>query len=431
MKKGRDFLQPKTLKVTEENQALYLDQIAALEIKVLNNMEENGKTGQLFITGKEDISEYIKSKENSVLVAVDDNNHVISAAYITQGQEPFTYNDITKYFKYGKDYQDFVHNDYYRQNNNYRMMLAHCYCLKLMAFEKAKSFLLRNHSEFNDIYEYIDHEVASENGFDEKNELRDSINKYMAQYMKKIGWANDFEKFYWVTADDIFKAFGERGTVNSSQAKEYEYFLKHAQLEIHHTKLENAKTYYESNTSNAVEIDTYITDPNCRHSGLARILVYEGIKDKILEGFQDPKKQEMYLCSTLHKDNLSSKYVSEFFGLTDNVFVKRRANRDREVHICRIDRNNYQQYLEDMQDKLIVLYGYNPTGKELSPKRQIEILDGQIQYEQEQFENLNKAKNQNLSSNSQMDDSIIQKSQKAEALIQKKNDILQKQGDVR
>ena len=39
--------------------------------------------------------------------------------------------------------------------------------------------------------------------------------------------------------------------------------------------------------------------------------------------FENESEQEIFLCSTLHRDNLSSKYVSEFLGLTDSLYVKR------------------------------------------------------------------------------------------------------------
>ena len=89
--------------ITNENADRYIDQIADLEVVVLNAMEKEGRKGQLFITGKEDILEYINSSENSVFVSVDDEDKVQSAAYITQGQKPYTYNDITKYYKKGNE----------------------------------------------------------------------------------------------------------------------------------------------------------------------------------------------------------------------------------------------------------------------------------------------------------------------------------------
>ena len=50
------------MEVTKENEQLYLNQISQLECKVLESMEREGKNGQLFITGEDDISKYIHSK---------------------------------------------------------------------------------------------------------------------------------------------------------------------------------------------------------------------------------------------------------------------------------------------------------------------------------------------------------------------------------
>ena len=49
----------KIIEVNVNNENKYLNQIANLEEQVLQNMEANGQIGQLFITGAEDISEYI------------------------------------------------------------------------------------------------------------------------------------------------------------------------------------------------------------------------------------------------------------------------------------------------------------------------------------------------------------------------------------
>ena len=98
----------KIVEVTKDNEEQYLDQIANLEVKVLDHMEEHGQIGQLFTTGKEDISSYIHSNSNSVIVAVNNENRVVAVTYITQGQKPFTYNDITKYFKYSEEYKNYV-----------------------------------------------------------------------------------------------------------------------------------------------------------------------------------------------------------------------------------------------------------------------------------------------------------------------------------
>ena len=75
--------------LTKDNEAQYLEQVANLEQVVMENMEARGQSGQLFPTGREDISAYAHSKENSVFVAVDENGKVIAATYITQGQQPY------------------------------------------------------------------------------------------------------------------------------------------------------------------------------------------------------------------------------------------------------------------------------------------------------------------------------------------------------
>ena len=100
-------------------------------------MEKNGRVGQLFITGKEDISQYVNSEENSVFVAIGENDNVMAATYITQGQKPFTYNDITKYFKAGKIYDKHVR-DGYERVSQYRSDLLDIYKIKLLGFKKIK-----------------------------------------------------------------------------------------------------------------------------------------------------------------------------------------------------------------------------------------------------------------------------------------------------
>ena len=99
-----------------------------------------------------------------------------------------------------------------------------------------------------------------------------------------------------------------------------------------------------------------------------------------------------FLCSTLHRDNLSSKYVSEFFGLTDSLYVNRRQGRDREVHICRIQREQAMEYLTSISDKLALLYGYNPNRKHISEQVRRKVLREQLKYERKEYDRLVKAR---------------------------------------
>ncbi len=391
----------KIVELTEQNESNYLNQVAQLEEIVLEQMKKDGRDGQLFITGKEDISSYIHSKDNTVVVATDTNDRVIAATYITQGQMPFTYNDITKYFKYGPDYQNYIRSSYDSDLFYYKDLLD-VYRCKLQAFAFARDQVMSEHSEFKDFSDFINHELY-ENGFHEKSELREKINQYMSQYIAEH-FSEDiqdkYEKFYWITANDIAAYFGRDVSYASGDIEDYEKylssqyaeFLQNGPLTIYEEPSFDISKYYSANTKNSIELDTYITSPDSRSSGIARIIVFEGIKKHMQKHFANPENTEIYLCSTLHRDNLSSKYVSEFFGLRDSLFVNRRQHRDREVHICKISREEAPQYLSDISDKLAVLYEYNPSGKTISDDTKKHVLQEQLDYEEAEFDRLTRAR---------------------------------------
>ena len=398
--------------LTKDNEAQYLEQVANLEQVVMENMEARGQSGQLFPTGREDISAYAHSKENSVFVAVDENGKVIAATYITQGQQPFTYNDITKYFKYGDDYNQYVKNKY-KTLQDYRKDMLSIYKLKVQAFKYAKAKILAEFPQYGEnIIAFLKHEVDEENNhFHEKSVLRELLNKYMSEYMqaqeqKHPGLMERYEMFYWITADDIAKEFGKQDVEpNDVEARELETIIGREKAELEYKKILhkgplvihekpefNVKKYYTAKPSNSIELDTYITDPRDRRSGLARILLLEGITKHMEQFFENESEQEIFLCSTLHRDNLSSKYVSEFFGLTDSLYVKRRDGRDREVHICRVGRDEYKKYLDHIKKKVAILYGYNPEGIAIPASEEIEILKEQLGYEQREISRLKRAR---------------------------------------
>ena len=396
--------------LTKDNEAQYLEQVANLEQVVMENMEARGQSGQLFPTGREDISAYAHSKENSVFVAVDENGKVIAATYITQGQQPFTYNDITKYFKYGDDYNQYVKNKY-KTLQDYRRDMLSIYKLKVQAFKYAKAKILAEFPQYGEnIIAFLKHEVDEENNhFHEKSVLRELLNKYMSEYMqaqeqKHPGLMERYEMFYWIAADDIAKEFGKQDVEpNDVEARELETIIGREKAELEYKKILhkgplviyekpefNVKKYYTAKPSNSIELDTYITDPRDRRSGLARILLLEGITKHMKQFFENESEQEIFLCSTLHRDNLSSKYVSEFFGLKDSLFVNRRQGRDREVHITGIKRKDIGEYLTKISEKLAVLYGYNREKMDISKEREEEILKEQLKYEKAEYKRLNK-----------------------------------------
>ena len=391
----------KVIELTKENEEQYVDQIVEIEQITLETMKKEGREGQLFATGKEDISEYVHSDENSVIVAVNENGKVEATTYITQGQKPFTYNDITKYFKYGEQYRQYVKSQY-KSEQAYKKDMLEMYNTKLQAFKYAKDRLLAENPEKVGVKKWLEAELK-ENDFHEKSELREKINQYMSQYIMKNYNSNiqkKYEQFYWTNAEEISKEFGKQISELNERTQEYESFmqaeyeeiLKNSKLKIYEKPEFETEKYYLANTNNAVELDTYITLPRDRNSGLARIIVYEGIKKHIEKHFQNPENSEIFLCSTLHRDNLSSKYVSEFFGLKDSLYVNRRKGRDREVHIAKIPREQAMEYLVSMSDKLAVLYGYNPNNKHISNNTKKRVLEEQLKYEEDEHNRLKKAK---------------------------------------
>ena len=394
----------KIVELTKDNEDKYLQQTADLEQKVLHSMEANGQVGQLFITGKDDISEYAHSKENTVLLAVDDNDKVLAASYITQGQKPFTYNDITKYFKYGEKYQEYV-KSLYRTEKDYEKDMLTTYKIKIEAFKYAKKKILEQYPQYEgDILKFLEHELQEEhNHFHEKSELRELLNAYMSEYVheksaQNPGLEQRYEMFYWTTADDIFREFGKSGINQNQDSRLLDKYIKWQKDDIEYLKLLhegslviyeepkfNIEKYYSANTGNSIELDTYITDPEARQVGLAKILVLAGIEKHMKEHFENKSDNDIFLCSTLHRDNLSSKYVSEFFGLTDSLYVKRRDGRNREVHICRVKREDYKKYLENMKKKIAVLYGYNPEHLPVSQEETADILREQLAYDENEL----------------------------------------------
>jgi len=83
------------------------------------------------------------------------------------------------------------------------------------------------------------------------------------------------------------------------------------------------------------------------------------LKKALKEQLDNKMNEEVFLAATLHKENLSSKNVSNFFELNDYLFVNRRSGRDRQVHILRLAREEIPEYIKRMENKIEIIYGYN------------------------------------------------------------------------
>ena len=197
------------IEVTKENEQQYLKGIVELEELVLDKMEKSGRIGQLFITSENDIKDYIESNSNHVMVAINNSDKsIISTAYITQGQQDFSYNDITKYVKSGEDYTKFVRSKY--SKNEYEHNLRKTYIDKITAFVYARDMILKENNidkldemteeQKNAIFmEFVENERKdTKNGFQEVSKIRESLNKNMAAYMKFVKKnIEGYRDFYW------------------------------------------------------------------------------------------------------------------------------------------------------------------------------------------------------------------------------------------
>ena len=227
----------------------------------------------------------------------------------------------------------------------------------------------------------------------------------MTLYMMKV--KNDlhrYQQFYWVDFDYLKENLGLRqseqqgeysidSTISTCDRLTYDKVLSYQKYKIYDTEhCSNMSKYYNANTANTIELDTYITHPSNRENGIARILVFEGIKKSMQRVLRNQDNSEIFLASTLHEENLSSKYVSDFFGLTDYLFVNRRNGRDRQVHICKIKREEVNVYLENMEKKIAVLYGYNPRNIKITESEKMQIIEEQLNYEIQELNRLNGVK---------------------------------------
>lgn len=406
------------IELTKENEEQYLAGVVELEKDVLEKMEKAGRIGQLFITGEEGIREYAESPTNHVMIAVSNNdeNKVISAVYITQGQIDYTYNDITKYFKCGDRYQEYIKSKY--SDRTYKKAIREVYIEKICAFRYARDLILSQNGirklreipeeiKNDKFLELVENEINDpENNFHEKSKIREKLNEYMSLYISKIKYdSKGYQDFYWVNFDDVKEELTSDSAEIAQQDDEldigkynstfeaYDKVLAYQKYKIYDTThCKNMDKYFTANTSNTIEIDTYITHPDRREKGIARILVLEGLKKSLASVTNKPGVKDVFLVSTLHEENLSSKYVSEFFGLKDYIFVNRRHGRDRQVHIFGMKKEMVPEYLELMEKKIAVLYGYNPNNVSISDTDREEIFKEQIQYEVDELNRLNSIK---------------------------------------
>ena len=351
----------KIIEVTKENWGKYKNQMLNLENKVKNDMIKQG-IGDLFFTTGEDIEEYANDPRHHVHIMVDDHDNVLAQTYLIGAGSHIQgdYSDLPKYFTMGENFLQYIKVNKYENEEDFLHAANSIYLAKTYAFKYAlrKIYGSENTERF---MSDLNKEKSSETHFDERTELRRNINKYMSEFMTNHGMEELYRQFYTV---DSKKAQYE----SSDITKAYDSFLKASEVTVYSQKMENPEDYFEANVYNTIEVDTYITDPEARRHGSAKILSTLALTETINEFFDNNKSDVLYLSITLHKDNYLSENVANFLGFKDYIDLERRATIERKAYMKRIDRANYEEYIDYLNKKIKYFYNYgnaNVTDKEI------------------------------------------------------------------
>ena len=341
----------KIVEITKNNWFSYKERMLNLEKRVKDDMLQKG-IGDLFFTTGEDIKDYVCDFRHHVYVMEDDNGNLISQVYIVGSSSHIQgdYADLPKYFTAGDDYQEYLKKYVYKNEKEYEKTKEKFYDYKIKAFIYAIKQIygsLNIHKFNQDLLK----EINSDTHFDERTLLRRDINRYMSEYMKKINASELYRQFYFITSN-------ETNICSNEICDSYDKFLLASKINIYGYHVQNMSLYYDATVDNTIELDTYITSPEARKKGAAKILSYVGLSKTIEEFFQNSDSNILYLSITLHKDNYLSENVANFFGFEDYIDLERRSGIDRHVCMKRLTRDDYKLYLKDLSKKLSYFYDY-------------------------------------------------------------------------
>ena len=360
-------------KHTPTIQRKYAKEIESLEKYVSDKLQEQGKGHIFFTTGYDDIYSYIKDRDVTVMECQDNYYKIISAAYITQGQGLYTYNDLSKYFKFNKEYVDYAKTKY--DPKELCSIEYETFMKKIKGYKYAKS-LIEKELNITDLVDYFQNE-KKKGTFDEHDKVREKVNRYIYDYFRdnnkdRIGFT-ELDRFYLLKFSDLQNC--EDNEIKTKCANESEenkkLYEEYAQLidlfdlkdsilpdekNFTHLKRENFKTYFDANPFNTIELDTYMVHPIIRNKGLAKIVTFEGLKIQIKKLLaKRPSLKEIFISATIHQENEPSKRVTTSFGKFDTLYIKRRTGINREVYFCRIDKKNLQEFIRKNEEKIAKL----------------------------------------------------------------------------
>ena len=338
---------------SQDIQIKYAKEIESLENYISEDLHKNGKGNIFFTTGYEDILSYIKDKDVTVMECQDDDNKIISAAYITQGQGLYTYNDLSKYFKYNDEYVEYAKSKY--DPKELCSIEYETFMKKIKGYKYAKDLIIQE-LKITDLVGHCKRE-KKEGTFDERNKVREKVNRYIYDYFRdntskqdRIGF-DELDRFYLLKFSDLQNC--EDSEVRTKCENETEENMKLYQeygelidllnlkdsilpdeKDFTYLKSENYKKYFDANPFNTVELDTYMVHPENRKKGLAKIVTFEGLKIQLKKLLKKrPGLKEIFISATIHQDNEPSKMVTKFIGNFDTIYVKRRTGINRENRI--------------------------------------------------------------------------------------------------
>lgn len=342
----------KIIEITKDNWLEYKERMLKLEDYVKADMVQKG-IGNLFFTTGEDIKDYAEDPRHHVYVMKDENENLVSQVYIIGASSHIQgdYSDLPKYFTMDEGFQTYLKQNVYKDEEKYITVKSKFYTHKISAFTYAIEQIYGSLDivKFN---QDLDTEINSETHFDERTTLRRDLNRYMSEYMKKIGASELYRQFYWVKASDL------KDVIQDEITDSYDKYLEVSKINVYGNYVQDMTPYYAANVDNTIELDTYITNPNFRQKGAAKILSFVGLSKTIEEFFQNSDSDNLYLSITLHKDNYLSENVAHFFGFEDYIDLERRSGIDRHVCMKCLNRNNYKTYLEQLSKKLSYFYDF-------------------------------------------------------------------------
>lgn len=342
----------KIIEITKDNWLEYKERMLKLEEYVKADIVQKG-IGNLFFTTGEDIKDYAEDTRHHVYVMEDEKGNLVSQVYIIGASSHIQgdYSDLPKYFTMDEGFQTYLKQNVYKSEKEYETVKTKFYDHKISAFTYAIKQIYGS-LDIDKFNQDLEAEINSETHFDERTTLRRNINRYMSEYMKKVGASELYRQFYWVKASDL-KDITQDKITNS-----YDKYLEASKINVYGNHVQDITQYYAADVDNTIELDTYITNPDARQKGAAKILSFVGLSKTIEEFFQNSNSDNLYLSITLHKDNYLSENVAHFFGFEDYIDLERRSGIDRHVCMKCLNRNNYKTYLEQLSKKLSYFYDF-------------------------------------------------------------------------